>query len=1410
MKPFPLSLLAGAPVLCALLCSPAFAQNDAVPVVADYDMEGDGARLVDRGPLKLDGQLQNAARVAGRRGQALRVDGAGSFAKVKAPLIDALGAKFSVTGWVKVERFPRGRAWVVSKGGNEGWQWGVAEQKSLSWHGNWGGGWYESGGRGKIPDNEWAHFAFTFTKGDRARIFINGREEREDSAPYAFWKVDDPLRLGGGDWAGLLDDVRLFATALTPEQVALDAKNELRTRAAVASDIPPRLYPVRAALARWDAPIPFAEMHGRHKQSAQRVEGPDRVDWPQLELKTESGTIALWRESADQQIEVPFADEPRNRPLFRQPYDNQIVPSGQWFRALPWLWNQNYVYTSERTARTSSSDFELWTFPVLISQPNAPTDARPIKSVSLELNGKIIYERVENLRSLTLLLPQPVGDNARSKYLLRVNGGAAVSFDVGLLPVRLGAPEDDLSPLGQKIPGTPLSLSYGAPPWTNAKEWADDLKAAAEWKPGGAQVLASTPGASTWASRVGLEVARSPLEIFSPSMSHGMSGGHFFESPHGSSFKGTPEEYAAFLGAQGYDRVFETIHVDLLRRRADDYDRWIAAMEKAGVRAGVNVSGWSHGAMAGHANMALFASALPEWRAPLWRDYQLTAARFARARAFRGVFTGADNAGYVPYWDWAPPIPNRPWARAWAEWQRSLKSAPSTSASTSASTSTAAAAQVSPALTSVPVGPGASPQKDYEKKSTQREFARYIADYDRTFAFYGEIGRAVHEVAPSLAFSIGSFGSSPGVGGRGGWPWATVPARDIFSGLDIQTAYDWNEVESSKPMHNVALVDRLKSHFPNKTTWSIVDDFGMHFDRATRGRAYALTLARGVQGLGTNFLAHTTSSEPKFSLEPRATVVADQREIFAWAKKLGGVWANARPITEVGILYVHAQAASRPVIGGEDAPLEKILRGSHEGKTTEALWLSHAAGFPARIVSDDELKRGLNTPLKVLMLVGLNRFDNTWAWSDGLEDALKKFVAGGGTLVLDDESVVPAGVAARKTEMAIAAYIIQSHREATPLLYERNKSNIAALRQVLAGLKLERPLAIARDENLWSVPFESGDLQGVVVVNQQMREVDAPTGSEGAKKRLTLAPRTAGIEWKTARPVFDASPGRAQVLALGQAPSEITFEREGAAVFLLPPRPATAPRLQFSPDNEGWMVAEAEVGTPAMRGVPLHLEISKGGESATIWTASGRPTRLPVRVGESGFSVRATELLSQKSSEAQVPILQTLVSTEWLELEAERRRLQSWAERKGAPIVVALTPEQAGDAGWKKLAADLSKYLQGRGRAASVRTIGPGNADGVVRGLQAHDAIQRFPQWRTDDADLVLFGTPRDNVLILDQWRGRLLPADTKSQVVLARSPFIGGRDALNVLASTAAQAQSLLALLMTAPPAPKAGAKPR
>ena len=91
--------------------------------------------------------------------------------------------------------------------------------------------------------------------------------------------------------------------------------------------------------------------------------------------------------------------------------------------------------------------------------------------------------------------------------------------------------------------------------------------------------------------------------------------------------------------------------------------------------------------------------------------------------------------------------------------------------------------------------------------------------------------------------------------------------------------------------------------------------------------------------------------------------------------------------------------------------------------------------------------------------------------------------------------------------------------------------------------------------------------------------------------------------------------------------------------------------------------------------------------------------------------------------------------------------------------------------------------------------------------MQPLNAVQPFPHWKTVGTDLILLGSPADNVLLLDQARGFLLPDITSlpaghAGVCVTHSPFVGECDVLNVLAGGPGGLAAGVAEV-TAPPAP-------
>jgi hypothetical protein len=124
------------------------------------------------------------------------------------------------------------------------------------------------------------------------------------------------------------------------------------------------------------------------------------------------------------------------------------------------------------------------------------------------------------------------------------------------------------------------------------------------------------------------------------------------------------------------------------------------------------------------------------------------------------------------------------------------------------------------------------------------------------------------------------------------------------------------------------------------------------------------------------------------------------------------------------------------------------------------------------------------------------------------------------------------------------------------------------------------------------------------------------------------------------------------------------------------------------------------------------------------------------------------------------------------------------------PLTLALSPAQKADPKIAALAARLSKWLVMQGRRVEAGDVAP---NGVILSPQPLKTSQSFPRWRTIESDLVLLGTPVDNILLFDQMRGGLL--DAGSGAIVTHSPFVGEFNALNLIGD-AAQIEAAMARL--------------
>jgi len=1119
-------------------------------------------------------------------------------------------------------------------------------------------------------------------------------------------------------------------------------------------------FVAQLSLVRYDMPRGLSDGYAPTRQPAQRRGEPDAIDWPDVTLNGRP----IFREGAEETIELRLRKGAEVSSPFQMPHDDVIQPGNHWLRPMEWRRGRHHVYTADKTARSEESSaamrgrYELWTFPILIKGEGGPV----VKNVELKSGSMVIFKRGGPWRTLTLLVP---ASEPGKPYELSIDRRPPVMFEAGLMPVKLGTPHEKVFPVETSLAGDGPRITItnlGRPEeFPHPKQWATDVAALAS-----AMRTEATVDRGTSLKRyLGSETPHSPLTIYSAALPHGMSGGLFK--------KGTdPKAHAELLAESGYDAVFEQANAFAAPAERDSMEERAGALAARGISFGLQYDNtWRRPALQ-HPNVAFLSHTLPDWHAPLYRSLSLTTQRFARIPNFVGVSIGSSNAGYVSSWHWAPPIPNRPWGEAMIEF-------------------------MSTAQPKIPRGPnmGARELAFEEPVRTTEEFLKYVNRYEATFQQYGYLAEAVREVNPQLVFTTGSYGSSPGAGGRGGWPWASIPGRMMHEGLNTQQAYDWNQTHSSKPMHIVALIDRIRSYHPKKRTWALVDNYQFLFGREAFQRAYALALTRGVQGIGTNFLAQSEGDTA------RPDVISWQKELYHWLRKYGGVYARTEPTPSIGIFYGHHQAVQRRVLSGEDLPFEKAVGGSHEGKVTEALFFCHAAGWPAGVITYQELMRGpLPKGMNAILLVGLEQVDRTWTWAPGLETPLQQFLSGGGRILADDESMCPVPVT--RIGIRVAAYQPQSNLDATPLLLARNQENMEKLRMAMDGVP--PPLASSSSDTVWTIPAECGDTQYVTVVNQagadgpEAAEMLRPADPKASKPEvwktkanasLYVKPQTGVLQWHTERPIYDVRRGR-KVSREEASTADLT--RDGFRWYALPPAEVVAPKLEIKKGVSGFYEATVTMHNGvSLNGVPVQITVASGTDEASVFSSTGATARLPLSdqdpAGE--YAVTATELLTSLSGVTAVRIAPaTSRSLRSGVVLREASAIAKFAARKHVALTIALTPEQEKDPRLVAQAEALAMYYRQQGRIVPSKhgKVQPG---GIVESLQPLRSPHRYPQWKTISADLVLFGTPSNNVLLLDQARGQLfprefvVPAPGEAEVFYTRSPFVGEYDVVNIIA---------------------------
>jgi hypothetical protein len=221
-------LLAGLAV-CAgalALAAPAGAQAPSPVLALSFD-EGQGSKAGDSSPAHNDGTITGAQwSSAGRFGRALAFDGDDVVRIADAASLDV--TQLTMEAWVRPRSnqrwgtvmMRRSEDWDVAYGLYASSPDGQNEPSAFS-------GEFGIWGDEAVPLNRWTHLAATFD-GATWRLYVDGVLVCTEEAGRPLPANANPLTIGFNDiWSdegfdGLIDEVRLYGTALTQAQIASD------------------------------------------------------------------------------------------------------------------------------------------------------------------------------------------------------------------------------------------------------------------------------------------------------------------------------------------------------------------------------------------------------------------------------------------------------------------------------------------------------------------------------------------------------------------------------------------------------------------------------------------------------------------------------------------------------------------------------------------------------------------------------------------------------------------------------------------------------------------------------------------------------------------------------------------------------------------------------------------------------------------------------------------------------------------------------------------------------------------------------------------------------------------------------------------------------------------------------------